>query len=331
MLRSSALYLGELTVVEKGRSEAVAGRSRFSGRGLKNLLLPLLHSLAKRAPDWVVMVPVRVAARLLRWAYHWRANPLRQALMDLAAVASDRSGPADPRAIYHRFLDNGCATLQAYLDLRRRGLDAALARVELPTEQSAMVERLLTEYEGIVLAVAHNYASAFAAARLNQAFPMLLVAKNSNTAARTRLALEMFERMRVQVLMVRGGNPMGLSRAIFRALGERRAIAATVDNVVSGAETVQTEIFGVSVSLSPWAANLAAKRGVPLVPLWFSCRGQGRVMPQLGVPLISADPTALVKHYAAFFEDRVLEDPASWAYLADKHWGKVLRRAALAL
>lgn len=29
-----------------------------------------------------------------------------------------------------------------------------------------------------------------------------------------------------------------------------------------------------------------------------------------------------------YFEQQILADPASWAYLADKHWRRVLRRAA---
>lgn len=331
LLRSPALYLGELTVVEGRARQGSARRFAISGRAIKNALLPLLHALSRVAPDWVVLAPVRALARLLRWAYPWRANPLRRAVVDLAAVATGRSVTVDPRTTYHRFLDNGCATLAAYLDLQRRGLDAAWARVDLRADQSALVQRLLTEHEGIILAVAHNYTSAFAAARLNQSFPMLLVAKNSNTVARTRLALQMFERMQTQVLMVRGGNAVGLSRAIFRALAERRAIAATVDNVARGDDAVAAEIFGVQVGFSPWAANLAAKRGVPLVPIWFSSQATGGVQPQLGEPLVSHDPAALVRHFVGFLEDRVLEDPASWAYLADKHWRRVLRRAAQAL
>jgi hypothetical protein len=35
-----------------------------------------------------------------------------------------------------------------------------------------------------------------------------------------------------------------------------------------------------------------------------------------------------VQHYVRFFEKNILEDPASWAYLCDKRWGRVLKQAA---
>jgi hypothetical protein len=40
---------------------------------------------------------------------------------------------------------------------------------------------------------------------------------------------------------------------------------------------------------------------------------------------------ALVRRYAGFFEQHILDDPASWAYLGDKRWQRVLREADAAL
>jgi len=34
-----------------------------------------------------------------------------------------------------------------------------------------------------------------------------------------------------------------------------------------------------------------------------------------------------VQYYINFFESHVLQDPASWAYLGDKRWQRVLRAA----
>jgi lauroyl/myristoyl acyltransferase len=48
----------------------------------------------------------------------------------------------------------------------------------------------------------------------------------------------------------------------------------------------------------------------------------------VGEPILSGDIQAAVQHYATFFEKQILEDPASWAYLADKHWQDVLGAAA---
>ena len=36
----------------------------------------------------------------------------------------------------------------------------------------------------------------------------------------------------------------------------------------------------------------------------------------------------VAQHYVNFFEKKMLEDPASWAYLGDKRWRRVLREAS---
>jgi lauroyl/myristoyl acyltransferase len=86
-------------------------------------------------------------------------------------------------------------------------------------------------------------------------------------------------------------------------------------------------MFGTSVGVSPWAATIAAKRLVPVIPMWFSSV-PGGVQVAIGEELIASDAQALVRHYMGYFEQQILADPASWAYLADKHWRRVLRRAA---
>jgi hypothetical protein len=46
-----------------------------------------------------------------------------------------------------------------------------------------------------------------------------------------------------------------------------------------------------------------------------------------GKPLITASPVAAIQHYVSHFERSILQDPASWAYLMDRKWSRVLQRA----
>ena len=46
-----------------------------------------------------------------------------------------------------------------------------------------------------------------------------------------------------------------------------------------------------------------------------------------GAPILAAEVDTVVQRYLAFFEQHILEDPASWAYLGDKRWQRVLREA----
>jgi lauroyl/myristoyl acyltransferase len=86
-------------------------------------------------------------------------------------------------------------------------------------------------------------------------------------------------------------------------------------------------MFGQSVGLPGWAARVAVKMQVPVVPAWFQSTGsQLRII--TGDAVLADSTRAAVSHYAHFFEQRILEDPASWAYLADKHWQQILETAA---
>ena len=44
--------------------------------------------------------------------------------------------------------------------------------------------------------------------------------------------------------------------------------------------------------------------------------------------IITTDIEAAVQHYASFYEHQILSDPASWAYLADKRWRRILVNAS---
>ena len=59
------------------------------------------------------------------------------------------------------------------------------------------------------------------------------------------------------------------------------------------------------------------------MPCYFKSRGN-RTHVVIGEPIMTSDVASAVQHYARFFEHHILDDPASWAYLADKRWRKIL-------
>ncbi|MGD2075284.1 MAG: hypothetical protein PVG38_10255 [Gammaproteobacteria bacterium] len=326
-IRSPALFLGELQVVESDRSRC----SRWlSGTRLKSLLIPLLHGTLRRAPTALAIAQVRLMVGVMRLLYWRRSNALRLACERLSRIASEHGRHHSPRQIYRQYLANFVGVAENFFRLYRGDVEAVLERIELPGDGVEMVRRLLSSNGSLVLAVPHNIASAFSALGLNRAFPLLVVAKNSSTVARTRIALEMFERMQVQVLMVRGGNPFELSRALFRSLGSGRVVVATLDNVDRSPAACRCTVFGQPVGLARWAAKVAARRAIPVVPAYFCSRGE-RIRVVFGEPLVAGEAETLVEGYTRFFERNLLDDPASWAYLGDKHWQGVLRAADQAL
>ena len=66
---------------------------------------------------------------------------------------------------------------------------------------------------------------------------------------------------------------------------------------------------------------------MPVVPCYLAVQGV-QIVVRLGGAIVSSDPQAILAHTISFFEREILADPASWAFLADKRWRRMLRRAA---
>ena len=86
--------------------------------------------------------------------------------------------------------------------------------------------------------------------------------------------------------MVRGGNPFELSRILFSVLRTGKVVAATLDNLDNSDKRVVVQMFGQPVGLTAWAAKIAARMDVPLLPCYFQSRGKQNTV-VIGEPIIS--------------------------------------------
>jgi lauroyl/myristoyl acyltransferase len=217
--------------------------------------------------------------------------------------------------------------VENYFDLYGRGPDFALDRVQLSSTDNAKIEQLIKQHGGVLVMVPHNFGTSFAVLEMNRTLPLLLVVRNSPTIERTKISVDYFDRMQVKILLARGGNPFQLTRTLFSVLKSDKAVIATVDKLDRSENRVEVDMFGTQIGFSPWAAKIAARMKVPIVPSY--CRSRGRQLSiVLGSPLISKDTSEIIQHYARFFEQNIIEDPASWAFLGDKNWAKALRKAS---
>jgi lauroyl/myristoyl acyltransferase len=323
LIHSPALYLGSVAV----NPSAARRLPLLSGTRLKAMIFPTLHWLVRHTPPWLAMLPAHLVAAALRLYYWWPTNRLRSACRAVAQLAGRPTGSLVPKRIHARFLDNALGVLHNFFTLYRRGKASALPRISLDPAAADNIQRLIAAHGGAVLAVPHNVGSAFSALRIGDRFDMLLVAKNPPSPARTRIALDFYERMQLSVLMVRSGNPFELARTLFSVLRQGKLVAATLDNMDRSENRVEVSMFGQRVGLAGWAARIATRMQVPVIPAWFQSTGRElRVI--VGEPLLTGDIREAVQHYAGFFERQILADPASWAYLADKHWQRLLADAA---
>jgi len=316
--------LKELEVIEDVGSR---GSHLLSGTRLKSIIIPFLFWLLRHMPLFIALLPVRLLIGMMRMLYGWRNNPLRQSCEYICVLAQRAGYDHQPRQVYQQYLSNVRGVIENYFRLYCQGVEAVIDRVTFAPEQTEMLNQLLAEYGGVVVAVPHNFGSAFSALKMHREFPLVLIARNPSTIARTKAALGMFERMQVSILMVRGGNPFELSRTLFSILKSGKVLAATLDNVDRSGQGVVAQFFGQQVGFPSWAAKMTARLGVPVVPSYFHSQGN-QITGVLGEPLVSNELEMVAQHYVSFFEKKMLEDPASWAYLGDKRWRRVLREAS---
>lgn len=322
-IRSESLYSGEFTVTEDA---GYRGGKRFSGTRLKATLVPLLYRLVRHVPVPIAALPMKSLLLLLRLFYAWPNNSFRHACEYICKLAATRGYHHNPKQVYRQLIKNANGTLDNYFRLYRHGADTILDRIHIATNDADRINQLANEHGGVVIAVPHNFASLFSAVKMCREFPLLIVSRNPSTIERTKIAVDFFERMGVSILMVRGGNPFELSRTLFSILKSRKAVAATVDSMDHSEGAAKVMAFGQQIGFPTWAAKIAAKKRIPVVPSYFRSNGT-QVTAIYGEELISDSTEEIVQHYVSFFEKNILEDPASWAYLGDKRWRRVLREA----
>ncbi len=324
VIRSPTIYGEEFTAREE-----VGGRNQrsFGGTRIKAIIVPKVHWLLLHTPIFIAIAPVRLAVLVLRGLYWWRRNPLRLSCEHICNIAHRAGHSHQARQVYQQLLTNLLGAVKNYFDLYDRGLDFALDRIQLSSTDGAKIEKLVKNHGGVLLMVPHNFGTSFSVLEMNRTLPLLLVVRNSPTIERTRIAVDFFTRMQVSIILVRGGNPFQLSRTLFSVLKAGKVVTATVDKLDNSKNRSEVDMFGSQVGLSPWAAKIAARMNVPVVPTY--CRSRDRQLSMVfGSPLISKDATELMQHYARFFEQNIIEDPASWAFLGDKHWARALRKAS---
>ena len=323
-IHSPALYLKQLEVVEDIGSR---GSRMFSGTRIKSIVIPVLFWMLNYLPIFLVLLPVRLLIGLMRVLYVWRNNPLRQSCEAICVLAQRAGYEHKPKQVYRQFLNNAFGVAENFCWLYRKGTGSVMDRVKFSSEQMESLNRLLAEHGGVVLAIEHNIGSAFSGFKMHLEVPSVMIGRNPSTIARTKAMLGMFERMKISVLLVRGGNPYELTRTLLSVLKSGKMLAATLDNMDHSEHGVKAQIFGKQIGFPSWAAKIAARLKVPVVPSYFHSNGR-QITGVFGEPLISDSPDALVQHYVSYFEQKMLEDPASWAYLGDKRWRRVLREAS---
>lgn len=297
------------------------------GSSLKSYFLIAVHRAGRALPGPCIALLIRAVVGALHVAYWAPFNPIRRNCRHITALAARAGIDHHPHAIYRRLLGQISLVLRAFVRVFAHGRDEALRTVPVDDAVRAAIGPVLERHGSLVLAVPHNVCSVFSAMGLPED-RLVLVVRNRK-GRHNRVSQDVIRRMRLPTLEVRDLSPIALSRAMMKALGEGKVLITTVDNTYRKADAVAVDIFGRPKGFGPWAARIAARRGVPVLPCYPRSE-DGVVGAWFGEPLVDADPAALIEHYVRFFEDCILRDPGSWAFLGDKRWGRHLAAAIAA-
>jgi len=327
--RSETISSPSLLLKEFTAQEEVGSRNKKSlgGSRIKAIIIPQLNWLLLHTPIVIAIAPVRLTIFLLRGLYWWPQNPWRLSCEYICKITHKAGHPHQARQVYQQLLTNLMGAVENYARLYGSGLDSVLDQVQLASADAARMNRLIEQHGGVLLMVPHNFGTTFSVPEMNATIPLLVVVRNPATIERTKVAIDFYERLQIKIVMVRGGNPFELSRTLFSVLKTGKAVIATVDSLDRSANRIEVNMFDTQIGFNPWAAKIGARLKLPIVPCYFKSRGR-QISVVLGPPLISDDASELMQHYIGFFEKNIVEDPASWAFLADKNWIKALRKVS---
>jgi lauroyl/myristoyl acyltransferase len=326
VLYSPALHGGEVRIVPK-RSRS---KRKLRGATLKPLVWAFANGLLRRAPRFAHRGLSRGLCAVIQTVAGVPGNQLTDACVAMAQLSTAAGHPATGPGIYRGFLDEIKTALEFAAGIYHEGVESVADRMGFAGDGAERVAAAAAEHGGVMLCVTHNPGSIIASPAIARLAPTLLISKNPRTVARTRMALDGYERLGLKVLMVRSGNPTALTRACLRALRSGTVVVATVDRYDREPNRVELPVFGRPVGLAPWAARLAVKAKVPVIPA-YTHAGGGRIEVQTGAAHIHTDTEEAMRHYMGYFEQAILARPSSWSFLADKRWRWHLQAAARAL
>ena len=309
-----------------------AGKSpRHTSRAsrFKQQLFRGLYWLLRHVPSWLFSLAVNLLIGFARLLYWLPGNPVRKAAGDVCTLAARAGHRHDPGSVYRQLADQIGMALKGFFAVYCGGVEANLHRAAIDPQSLATIRRCLEEYQGVILTVPHHPGGVFSAFRLNYEVPtFILTRQDPRDEAKSAMHRDMFDHLGVEMLMAKGATPRQVFRTCVEGARQGKAVVFSVDNIHTGRKAFTREIvFGEEVQFGTWAARLARQAGVPILPVYVGQRDAAFLV-QAGEPLIVKRPEEGVRHYLAYFEERILADPGSWIHLLDRKWRRVLSAAA---
>ena len=301
----------------------------FHFRQFKDLAILPLNGLVKMAtylPEWAGRSLAGSFGLLFKSLYFVPGNHLRRTAENLCRVI----GNPDPRTMYFQIADKMASAAVLYGTALRHGSDV-VADLTTMDEVSYARCREVLETRGSGMAVTtHCVGSVLAGPFFGREFPSRMLMRESKSETRARISRQYFERLGMNSIYARRADPVSLARGILRAFKEGALVVGTADLARRTEDTVQVEVFGQPVWLPAWPSRFAARRDVPILPLYVRVEGE-RIVMTVDEPFDEKDLVVSTQRWASSFEQSIRAHPADWVFMFDKHWSRIIAAAAAAL
>jgi len=152
-----------------------------------------------------------------------------------------------------------------------------------------------------MILVPHCVGAVLSSAALSNFCPTTLLLREPRSPARCQLMLEYVQKLGPKYILSRNTPPATVTRNIVRSLREGQVVVGTTDVVTRGADTVVPGFI---------------RMDGPQITL-FAAEGYHE-----------EDIEKSTQHWISNFEHRLRRYPSDWAFMLDKHWGRVFSGAS---
>ena len=260
---------------------------------------------------------------LAKAGYFVPGSPIPRAVGNFCHAA----GRSDPWPVYSQMIRNVQHAAFHYATLFRYGRSKLLSQTVIDPSLAVEYQRLGGGNRGLMILVPHCVGAVLSSAALSNFCPTVLLLREPRSPARRQLMLEYVQKLGPKYILSRNVPPATVMRNIVRSLRAGQVVVGTTDVVTQGPDTVETEAFGQHIHSPGWPARISARFGVPIVPGFIRMDG-----PQ--IILLAAegyhepDIEKSTQRWVSNFEQWFRRYPSDWAFMLDKHWGRVFSAAS---
>jgi lauroyl/myristoyl acyltransferase len=295
-----------------------------AAKGLAVRLFDFILLFRNVIPRFVFRIFLQSVVLFFKTTWFLPFHPWRAAAKNLLHLgAAGRS----PREIFFQLVDGCRFVALAFLDAHRNGVESVLPRIRITENAHRIFEDVAREGGKAIVVLPHVLAGIFSAALITTKYKTLILSRGPRVPKRAEIQRKFMAPLGLKLLVLDRTSPVLAARQFLTAIKAGHLIVGTTDLNYKRDDSVETTVFGETVHFPSWPARFSRQTRAPILPGYVRIR-DGFAEVDLAEPIRERDVASATRAWAAAFEKMILSSPQDWAFLCDRRWGQLLRRAA---